>query len=574
MGTTRISSKQNGPATTFSLEADVYQVDTANRRWQLRFYLKCVNGPGANSSSSYSGWGEQRGMHGSGDTLFRSHNGNNFLPSGYGDGSTRWHEGPYYAYVNANGNGYWSGSSTTYPLQMNLTYGSIDVDLTGSISLSRMAITPPAPDALSVTEATEDSLVYRFASNGTGGGTFTRWEAQYSTSPNFSSGNGPVTSTTGTYTATNLDPRTTYYFRGRGVNSVGNGSWTSQILRGTTTDLADAPPKPTIQSTTATSITVYPDDPSYLGPTPHDRTLQISTSSTFATVLSSVVDPVRPYTFSGLTRGSRYYFRQNIKNAVGAGPWSPISTSTTLIVPPSAPTGYSAYDISSESARINGGAISDNGGQSPSNQRVQFNTSATDVGATVTTSGYWGSTDLTGLVKGTVYHYRVAAYNGSGWGSYGAWATFTTKSNTPGPPANLAASSITGTTALLTWDTPAALNGSSLLSVNVKISPTASFGTDVQTFSLAATETSQALGSLASNTKYYAQVWSTSNNGLGSASVIISFTTTGGSGTTPAEWYNDNGVFRKVSRVWYNDGGVWKPVLVSWYNDNGIWRTG
>ena len=124
----------------------------------------------------------------------------------------------------------------------------------------------------------------------------------------------------------------------------------------------------------------------------------------------------------------------------------------------------------------------------------------------------------------------------------------------------------------LRWALPSALNGAILQSIQLRVGSNPSLGTDQQNFSLAPNVTNQALGGLKPNTTYYAQVWSQSNNGLGSASPIISFTTTGGSGGVKPEWIKVNGVWKKVTQVWIKVNGVWKPVTTSWQKRGGVWR--
>ena len=83
--------------------------------------------------------------------------------------------------------------------------------------------------------------------------------------------------------------------------------------------------------------------------------------------------------------------------------------------------------------------------------------------------------------------------------------------------------------------------------------------------------TNQAVSGLLKNTKYYAQVWGTSNKGLGSASPIVSFTTTGtGTGPQPF-WMKISGVWRQVL-PWIKVAGVWRPAT-PWMKINGTWRS-
>ena len=113
MATERIRWSSSGsPYVTFYLDADVVETQPAPAgagygRWRIRMYLRMTKG----SSSNYGGAGTQYGLVNG--AVLAAHSANPFLPSGI----TSWNQGPYDYWVNANSSGYWSGSSTTYPLQ-------------------------------------------------------------------------------------------------------------------------------------------------------------------------------------------------------------------------------------------------------------------------------------------------------------------------------------------------------------------------------------------------------------------------------------------------------------------------
>ena len=228
MATNRITSNQGpSPYASFYLDVDIAQTDTVNRGWYLRAFLRMSKG----SSSNYGGSGFQsvRGPGGEVNRYSRSP----FLPSGL----TGWNQGPYEWWVWSDSDGFWVGSNAslpasqreTYPLGMQLSYGNVQTTPQGSIQLPRFATVPPAPKPVGVTNVTQTSARYSFQSQGLGGGTFLRWEAQWSTSPSFTSGNGPIVPSSGTTDFNDLPPGTTVYFRSRGVNTLGNGAWSTVI---------------------------------------------------------------------------------------------------------------------------------------------------------------------------------------------------------------------------------------------------------------------------------------------------------------------------------------------------------
>lgn len=130
MGTVRISATKSSPATTFYLEADRYSQSVAGNYTTLRIYLRAINGPGGSTGSSFSGAGVQiAGVDGV-DSNVGQHSANPFLPSGFANGATRWHDGPWYVNVPHNAD----GTRGAVTLRMSLDYGSIDVDHTASFN--------------------------------------------------------------------------------------------------------------------------------------------------------------------------------------------------------------------------------------------------------------------------------------------------------------------------------------------------------------------------------------------------------------------------------------------------------
>lgn len=99
----------------------------------------------------------------------------------------------------------------------------------GTFYTDRIPKVPSAPTPVSGTpdQIETTSMRYQFNGNDTGGASLLRWEYQYSTSPTFASGNSSLRTSSGTSIVTGLNPGTTYYFRSRGVNTVGAGAWSA-----------------------------------------------------------------------------------------------------------------------------------------------------------------------------------------------------------------------------------------------------------------------------------------------------------------------------------------------------------
>ena len=217
---------------------------------------------------------------------------------------------------------------------------------------------------------------------------------------------------------------------------------------------------------------------------------------------------------TGLTRGTLYYFRVRIATTqYGWGTWGSWKSFTTLAVAPTLGSAYTAGTITRNSAVISGFNIVDNGGEAPSNLRVQYNTSATDAGATVVTQGSWNSVTVSGLAALTTYYYRAAAYNSAGWGPYvETWKSFTTLNDAPDDMAAPTFSAVGDTAMRVNWVAPA-MNGATFVAYKYDISLVDTFA------SVVATGTTSALfvdlTGLTPGTRYYVRVRAnaTPNNG-------------------------------------------------------------
>jgi len=320
MGTVRIQTTQASPATTFYLEADHMETDTANRRWRVRFHLRAMNGPGGSTASRYLGSGVQIGFWNGNEV--RRHAANPFLPGGYQNGQERWNDGPWDAWIPANSGGYWNGTSESLPLQMQLAYGNINITLQGSIPLPRIGTIPNAPIPLPTTpdQITATTMRYQFRGNGDGGSPIIRWEYQWSTDPTFVTGSSGLIRTNGLSILTGLPPATKIYIRSRGVNAFGNGRWAPTV---SATTLATTTPGMTVTpSLDGTSANVVLTPPPSM-PSPTKYRIEYRPIGGISTRLD-VPGTIR---VSGLTPGTTYEWHAAAMNGTTVGPytaWTPV----------------------------------------------------------------------------------------------------------------------------------------------------------------------------------------------------------------------------------------------------------
>ncbi|GAA3947789.1 fibronectin type III domain-containing protein [Microbacterium soli] len=219
MATNRITSSQGpSPYATFYLDCDIAQTDTTNRRWLLRAYLRMSKASG----SSYGGGGYQtvRGNNAEKGRFTRDP----FLPSGI----TGWNEGPYDFWVNANDDGYWAGTSTTYPLRMELSYGNVQTLPSGSITIPKMPaknIPPGKTPEPSVSAVTASSVYLTWSAPSAGTAAISGYDVQWNTSASESGATTQSQGTTRSKSISGLTADTGYFFRVRAKSSAGTGAW-------------------------------------------------------------------------------------------------------------------------------------------------------------------------------------------------------------------------------------------------------------------------------------------------------------------------------------------------------------
>lgn len=202
------------------------------------------------------------------------------------------------------------------------------------------ATVPPAPTFNSATPGSGSGTVnISFSSNGDGGEGVDQWQVNYATNASFSGGGLFDSSGTSTFTGT---PGVTYYFRARGRNDVGWGTW-SNTRSATTVGVPSA-----VQSLTAGVSTTAPNtiNLSWNAPaTPggtitgykiyRDGVLAHTTSGTGTT-----------YNMGGLTRGQSYSFvvraRNSYSDSIGSEGAASNTASQTAQGVPSAPQNVTA----------------------------------------------------------------------------------------------------------------------------------------------------------------------------------------------------------------------------------------
>jgi large repetitive protein len=224
---------------------------------------------------------------------------------------------------------------------------------------------------------------------------------------------------------------------------------------------------------------------------------------------------VTSYASTGLTSGTTYYFRLRAYNALGYSAYTSQVSATTLVAP-TAPTNLTLTVANTGQINL---AWTDNA-TTETGFRIERKTGAGGTWAEVATLGANVVTyQNTGLAAGTLYYYRVCAYNGNGNSAYSNESGATTYATKV--PSNLAAAAATSTIINLTWtDNSTDETG---FSIERK---TGSAGTWAEITTVGPNVTGYANTGLTANTTYYYRMRAFTALGYSAYTSQVSATTT------------------------------------------------
>jgi hypothetical protein len=154
---------------------------------------------------------------------------------------------------------------------------------------------------------------------------------------------------------------------------------------------------------------------------------QYSTSPTFASGNSAILTNGFSGTaiLTGLTPSTAYYQRSRTVNGIGTGPWSTITTGTTLAGSP--PGMVVAPTLDGASAVVTLTPPPDI--PSPTGYRLEYRL----VGGIATSIDVGASTTVSPLTPGATYEWRAAARSGAYTGPFTAWTTVTQPNTNTNP---------------------------------------------------------------------------------------------------------------------------------------------
>lgn len=228
-------------------------------------------------------------------------------------------------HANANVSGAYNGATPSHSVTVNLP--------------DRPNSTPDAPTWSTTTGITSSGFTANLsAASGAGNGLAVDDEQiQYDNNSGFTSPTTTSKGSGGTSWAKSITgltpPGSTWYTRGRLHNSAGWGPWSGTHTQTLTATAPATPAVPTRTATTATTATVAWSAPANNGSAITSYTCEISTSSSFATILATYTGSSLSHQFTGLTGSSTYYVRVRATNAIGTS----ANSGTLVVMTPSPP---------------------------------------------------------------------------------------------------------------------------------------------------------------------------------------------------------------------------------------------
>jgi autotransporter-associated beta strand protein len=238
-------------------------------------------------------------------------------------------------------------------------------------------------------------------------------------------------------------------------------------------------------------------------------------------------------TITGLSPGASYVFRVAAVNSAGAGPFSPITDSVTLLaVRPQAPTSVSAIGGDGQVSLVWSAPLTD-GGAAIVNYVIEYSGNG---GASWSTHIRGQSTErtatVTGLSNAVSYIFRIAAVNGEGMSPFSVNSSAVTPATVPSAPANVVVTA-GNAQASVTWTAPSFNGGAAITDCIVQYSSNG--GGTWTTFDRSASMASSAtVTGLANGTAYVFRVAAVNSAGAGSYSVNSESVTPAAPATAPS----------------------------------------
>jgi len=301
------------------------------------------------------------------------------------------------------------------------------------------------------------------------------------------------------------------------------GAANTQAVPGQVTGLATGTP-------TASTVPLTWSAPA-LGGVPTTYTVQFRVTGTTPWTTASTAVAATGFTLAGLAAATAYDVQVIAVNATGSGAASSLAHATTAAAPalPGQVAGLATSGATAGSMVLSwsvpgsGGAVSSYTVQFRITGSTIWSTSASGIAALTTT--------VSGLAASTGYDFQVIAVNAAGSGPPSAIVSATTLPALPGQVTGLSPGSVTTSSVALSWNAPGSGGAPASYTVQFRVSGTTPWTTSGSGIAgLSAT-----VSGLAASTGYDFQVFAVNASGAGTASPVVSATTSAAAATPPGQ---------------------------------------
>ena len=235
---------------------------------------------------------------------------------------------------------------------------------------------------------------------------------------------------TTTFSDVNLRPATTRHYRVAAINLAGRGPWSNTARATTDATLPGVPRRLSADAAGTSQIGLSwqaPSDDGGARITGYRIEVSADGGRSWEDLVANTRTTATVYTHSGLAPASTRHYRVSAINRIGVGNASRVAGSTTDATVPDAPTGLVANDVTPTQIDLFWVAPAYNGGARITGYRIEVSeTGAAWVDLVTNTESAVTAFSHTGLLPGSVRHYRVSAINRAGAGAASASATAAT----------------------------------------------------------------------------------------------------------------------------------------------------
>jgi hypothetical protein len=306
-------------------------------------------------------------------------------------------------------------ASTTYYYRVSVSNASGTSPVSNVANVTTSAAPPPAaPSSLLATASSSSEIDLTWTDNSNN-------ETGFQIERGLNS-SGPFTLIATTlanatsYADTGLSSSTTYYYQIDAANVAGNSAFTS--VASATTPAPPVVPPAAPSGLIATTISSSEIDLSWTDNSNNETSFNIERATALAgpyTLIKTTAANTTSYADTGLSAVTTYYYRVYAANSAGNSADTSIANATTLVSPPTAPSGLAATAASATEIDL---TWTDNS----SNETAFSIERSTSSAGPFTVVGSVGpnvtSFADSGLSAATTYYYRVDAQNAGGNSGY------------------------------------------------------------------------------------------------------------------------------------------------------------